>query len=62
MRVIVDRSKCSGIGLCELTAPSVFEVADDGQSRVLRDPSDDQRETVEEAVGNCPTEALSIER
>jgi ferredoxin len=62
MRVKVDRTKCTGIGLCEMTAPAVFEVGEDGQSHVINDqPSEDQRPTVEEAVANCPTNALSIE-
>lgn len=35
MSVRVDPTKCSGIGLCEMTAPVVFEIGDDGQSHVL---------------------------
>ncbi|WP_062894609.1 ferredoxin [Mycobacterium avium] len=62
MRVRVDTTKCSGIGLCEAVAPSVFEVGDDGQSRAINpEPSEDDRRTVEEAVQGCPTGALSIE-
>lgn len=62
MKVVVDRTKCSGIGLCEITAPTIFEVGDDGQSQVInQQPSADEMPTVEEAIGNCPTGALSIE-
>jgi ferredoxin len=62
MKVKVDRSKCSGIGLCEMTAPTVFEVGEDGQSHAINgEPSEDERSAVEEAVANCPTAALSIE-
>ena len=62
MKVKVDRTKCSGIGLCEMTAPTVFEVGQDGQSHAItEEPAEDQRVIVEEAVANCPTEALSIE-
>lgn len=62
MKVRVDTAKCSGIGLCEATAPTVFEVGEDGLSRVINpEPPDDERTAVEEAVNSCPTSALSIE-
>ncbi|MCX2929936.1 ferredoxin [Mycobacterium sp. CVI_P3] len=62
MRVHVDRTKCSGIGLCEMTAPAIFEIGDDGQSQVIdEDPPETERAAAEEAVSNCPTGALSIE-
>ena len=61
MKVVVDRTKCSGIGLCELTAPTVFEVGDDGQSQVINEqPVAVEMPTVEEAIGSCPTGALSV--
>jgi ferredoxin len=62
MKVKVDTAKCSGIGLCEVTAPAVFEVGDDGQSRAINsEPSEDERAAVEQAVNECPTGALSIQ-
>ena len=62
MKVQVDRTKCSGIGLCEVAAPTVFEVGADGQSHVIKQhPPADERAAVEEAVYGCPTGALSIE-
>jgi ferredoxin len=62
MKVKVDRTKCSGIGLCEMTAPMVYEVGDEGQSHVLKEePSADEMPLVEEAIANCPTGALSID-
>ncbi|MCV7102768.1 ferredoxin [Mycobacterium palustre] len=62
MRVKVDATKCSGIGLCEVTAPTVFEVGDDGQSRAIDpEPPESERRAVEQAVSECPTGALSIQ-
>lgn len=62
MKVKVDTTKCSGIGLCEMTAPTVFAVGDDGQSHVITEQlSGDELADVEEAVASCPTAALSIE-
>jgi ferredoxin len=62
MKVRVDTAKCSGIGLCEVTAPTVFEVGEDGQSHAINpEPPEAERAAVEEAVNSCPTSALSIE-
>lgn len=61
MAVRVDTTKCSGIGMCEMTAPTVFEVGEDGQSRVLdAHPGAAELDAVREAISNCPTGALSI--
>lgn len=62
MKVAVDTSKCSGIGLCEVAAPAVFEIGDDGQSRAINpEPAEGERDAVEQAVRECPTGALSIQ-
>lgn len=63
MKVEIDRSKCSGMGLCEVTAPAVFEVGEDGQTHLLVDEiGGDDLALVEEAVSNCPAMALSLQR
>jgi len=62
MKAVVDRSKCSSIGLCEATAPDIFEIGADGSLTILiEDISDDRRVDLEQACENCPTQALSIE-
>ncbi|SDC03475.1 ferredoxin [Geodermatophilus telluris] len=59
MRVGADRERCVGSGQCELLAPDVFEVGDDGAVRLLQeDPADDG--AVRDAVQQCPTGALSL--
>lgn len=62
MRIVVDRTKCSLIGLCEATAPDIFEIGADGALNILMDdvPAD-RRIDLEQACENCPTQALSIE-
>jgi ferredoxin len=63
MKVSVDFAKCTGLGICESMAPDFFEVDDDGDLVLLKeDVSDDDLQSVEEAVAGCPTEALRIER
>lgn len=61
MKVVVDRSKCSSIGLCEATAPDIFRIGADGALEILIDdiPAD-RRIDLEQACENCPTQALSI--
>ena len=62
MKIVLDESKCSSLGMCESVAPEVFEVGDDGALNVLNaTPPEDQRALMEEAVAACPTNALSIE-
>ncbi len=61
MRIEVDRTKCTGMGLCEASAPTIFEVGDDGQTHVLVDRvSEADVAAAEEAVTNCPAMALSL--
>ena len=59
--VIVDRTRCTGIGICESIAPDHFEVGDDGALILLEDTiSDADREDIETAVRSCPAKALTI--
>jgi ferredoxin len=61
MTVRVDHHKCAGIGLCEMTSPTVFEVGDDGQAHVTTaEPAGADLVSAQEAVANCPANALSI--
>jgi ferredoxin len=60
-RVAVDRERCVGSGACEMLAPDVFEVDDDGVLAVLRaEPEDDDVPAVRDAVQACPTRALEL--
>ena len=63
MKVVVDFTKCTGLGICESMAPEFFEVNDSGDLVLLKeDITADELQSVEEAVSGCPTEALRIER
>ncbi|HWH27990.1 MAG TPA: ferredoxin [Mycobacteriales bacterium] len=62
MRIVLDSTKCSSLGMCESVAPDVFEVGDDGALTVLDStPPEHRRAEMEQAVAACPTGALSIE-
>jgi ferredoxin len=61
MRVVVDRVKCTGLGICEAAAPAVFEIDDEGDLVILREQiSPEQLDEVKEAVLGCPTAALKL--
>jgi ferredoxin len=59
MRVEVDRDLCVGSGTCELLAPDVFEVGEDGVVRVLQ-PGQADEGAVRDAAAQCPTGALGL--
>jgi ferredoxin len=62
MKVVVDRSKCSSIGMCEAIAPDLFEIGPDGALHILQDDvSESRRADIEQACEDCPTQALSIQ-
>jgi ferredoxin len=59
-RISIDRSLCSGYGVCESLAPDVFELGDDGIAVLRAGMSED--EAVQEACDSCPAGAISIAR
>jgi ferredoxin len=62
MKIVVDKSRCSSIGLCEATAADIFEIGADGALHILMSEVPEGRRTdLEQACENCPTQALSIE-
>lgn len=62
MKIVVDYTKCSSIGLCEAVAPDIFAIGADGVLTVPDgDIPEDRRTDLEQACENCPTQALSIE-
>jgi ferredoxin len=62
MKIIVDRAKCTGLGICESLAPDCFEVDDEGALVLLTETvPDGGLADVQAAVEGCPTEALRLE-
>jgi ferredoxin len=60
-RVTINRSRCTGIGLCEATSPDVFEIEDDGLTHLRGEEFEiGRRQELEEAAANCPTHAITI--
>jgi ferredoxin len=60
-KVVVDFDVCESNAICMAVAPEVFEVRDDDFLYVLQEhPADDLRPTVEQAVRQCPKQAIAI--
>lgn len=58
VRIVVDRGRCSGMGVCESIAPDRFEVGDDGVMAVLQERPVTLRALA--AVRSCPAASLSL--
>ena len=62
MKIVVDRDKCEGLGMCESMAHEYFEVDDDDVMQILEEhPAESDRDKVHAAVQSCPVLALSLE-
>jgi ferredoxin len=62
MRVVVDLRQCEANGLCMGIAPEVFELTDEDELILLQEhPDESLRPRVEEAVRQCPKQAISID-
>jgi len=62
MRIVVDRDRCEGIGMCESMAHEIFELDDDDVLQVRDEtPGEEQRSRVRSAVLSCPVLALTLE-
>lgn len=60
-KVVVDFDLCESNAICMGLAPQVFEVRDDDFLYVLQEnPADNLRPLVEQAVRQCPKQAISI--
>lgn len=61
MRAYVDKEECIGCGFCEMTAPDVFRMADDGKAEAYADTTNENKNAVQEAIDGCPVSAIREE-
>lgn len=61
MKVNIDPDACMGCGVCGTIAPELFSLGDEGYAITLLDPAPEQyRDLVQQAVDECPEEAISV--
>lgn len=61
MKIILDRPRCEGHGLCEEAAPRLMHLDDEGELVIDIEDVDDHLEAARAAVRVCPVAALRIE-
>jgi ferredoxin len=62
MRIVVDRDRCDGHGMCEAMAHDYFELdEDDAMTVLVESPPEADRARVHAAVQSCPALALSLQ-
>ncbi len=59
LHIHIDRTACRGAAECFFRAPKTFELDDEGKASV-RDPREDDDETVLSAARSCPNFAISV--
>ena len=61
MKIVVDRDRCEGLGMCEAMAHEYFELDDDDEMTILEEsPPESARSAVHSAVEACPVQALTL--
>jgi ferredoxin len=59
MKIEIDRDECIGCGNCTDIAPGVFELDDEGLSRVVN-PAGADESTIREAAESCPVDCIHL--
>ncbi|MCX6808853.1 MAG: ferredoxin [Candidatus Berkelbacteria bacterium] len=57
----VDETTCIGCGACVGIADEYFELGGDQVSKVIKQYDEKDADLIEEAIKNCPVEAISLE-
>ena len=58
MAIEINQDECMGCEACVETCPDVFEMNEDGDKAVVKNP-DSTDDCVDEAIDSCPAEAIS---
>ncbi|MEV0251284.1 ferredoxin [Nocardia sp. NPDC050712] len=62
MRILADRARCEGHGMCEALAPNLFRIDDDGTVVLLSEAvAAADEELIALAVDSCPVQALRLD-
>lgn len=60
-KVVINKDKCLGCGMCVGIESDVFDFDDDGLVKVNNDNiNDDNKENVNNAIDSCPVAAIEV--
>jgi ferredoxin len=62
VRAEVDQDVCNGFGNCTVAAPGVFRLDPNTHLSVAGPMTEEHLEDVEEAVADCPVQAILLRR
>jgi len=60
MKVRIEDT-CTACGLCVDTCPEVFEMGDEMAQIIIDEVPDEHKDAVQQAVDECPVEAIVVE-
>lgn len=62
MKVVLNRDACIGCGACAALCEDIFEIDNEGLSKVIKEEvKDEEVELARDAVECCPTGAIALE-
>jgi len=62
MKININKEKCIGCGYCASVCPEVFELGEDGKSKVKEGVNfSDFEDQIKEAKEGCPVGAIEIQ-
>lgn len=62
MKIVLDRPRCEGYGLCEEVAPKLMHLDEAGELVIdVEEPGDTDLEAAKAAVRVCPVAALKLQ-
>lgn len=61
MRAMVDQSGCIGCGLCEATAPEVFQLSGGVAGVICDEVPSECEDAAQDARDGCPVSVISLE-
>ncbi len=62
MQIIIDKNKCLGCGLCVSIASDIFEIGEDGKSKIKEEVDlEKNKQLIAQAKESCPVQAIEID-
>lgn len=62
MKINVNRDACIGCGACQVIAPALFELDDEGISvEKVKEVEKEEQDNARDASESCPTAAIEVE-